>query len=451
MEKRRRELRYSELVAYGVGGIFINLGIICDQFSMYFLTNIALIPAATVGTIMLLTTIFDAVNDPIIGNMADQCNSRIGKYRPYIIAGGIGMCITMVLRFTVPPFGMAGKVVYYAIVFAAFSVAFTACCVPWQASMSILSKDYHDRNLLLTVRSLSGAVMNAVIGAILMQSVEKLGGGATGWQRFVICAWIVGLPCVYVCQRGMKRVDYQGSLATPEKRPFLKQWSRVLKNKPVVCVCCAIGLASLAQSLAGNGAMYYYEYVLQDTGVLAVTSVYSFPIAVGSALLLPFVLKRIDKRYLMVIAFAISMVRPVALILIGSNLSVGAATWLVVISRVGTVLFNNAIYAWVPECVDFTRLRDGVGSIGLISASVTFMQKIGRACGQWLAGLFLGFVGFDATQLVTQRITQEILNINGLYQAIGLTIALIPILFFPISKAKGDEIRLQLETRDNSK
>ena len=105
------------------------------------------------------------------------------------------MCLTMILRFSVPPFGTTGKIVYYAVAFALFSMAFTMCCVPWQASVSLLTADYHGRNLLLTVRSLSGAVVNAVIGVTVLKSVARLGGDAVGWRNYTAVLWALGLPC----------------------------------------------------------------------------------------------------------------------------------------------------------------------------------------------------------------------------------------------------------------
>lgn len=451
MKNRQGELSRFELAAYGLGGIFINFGILCDQYSMYFLTNVALLPAEIVGTLLMLTTIFDAVNDPIIGNMADHCDTRLGRYRPFIIAGGLLMCVTMTLRFSVPPLGTAGKVGYYGVVFALFSMAFTMCCVPWQASISILTGDYHERNLLLTMRSLSGALVNAAIGVTVLRSVALLGGDRTGWRNYVLLLWLLGLPCVYLCQKGLWRIDHPGAYPPPVRRPFVTQFFGMLRNKPVMCLGGAVMLASLAQSMAGNCAMYYYQYILEDTSVLQATSIYSMPISVAAALCTPLILRRIPKWWLMVWAYVISMIRPVVLVVFGARVSIPAATALVVISRIGTVLINTAVLAWIPECVDWTNWKAGAASAGLVNASITFLQKFGRSLGQWLAGLLMGIAGFHVTEAMTPKILRQILNINGLYQGIFLTLAMVPVVFFPISHKKAAEIREALAQRDGKK
>ena len=79
----KRDISLGTFLAYGIGGLAINTVVIADQFGMYFLTDIALLPARAVGIINLITTLFDAVNDPIIGHLADQSNTRWGKYRPF--------------------------------------------------------------------------------------------------------------------------------------------------------------------------------------------------------------------------------------------------------------------------------------------------------------------------------------------------------------------------------
>ena len=448
--RKRRNPTIQEYAAYGIGGIFINLGIIAEQFGMYYMTNVALLPSAVVGSMLMFTTLFDAVNDPIIGGMADRCNTRMGKYRPFILLGAIFMCITMVLRFTVPPLGTVGKVVYYLIIMMLYSVSFTMCCVPWQAMSSVLTRDYKARNLLLTVRLTAGALTGTVIGAALLRGVERLGGGAAGWQRFILLVWCIGLPAAFICQRGMRFVDYPGSIPTPPRRTVFHHMLQLAKNRPVVCVCAAISLSSLTQTINNVSSMYYYEYVLGDTSVLELTAIYSLPISLACNFAIPFVLERMDKRHLLLAAYCISLVKPVAIWIFGASLSVRAALGLIVFSYIGASLYGASIFSWVPECVDWTSLHHGAGEAGIISAFVTFAQKLGRAFSQWLTGILMGLVGFHAALAIQPEVVGVILNLNGLYQILGYSLTLIPIFLFPISKAGGDRIRKDLSAQEDA-
>lgn len=449
MKKEKGTLSYYEIFAYGTGGIFINLAGVGDQFGMYFLTNVALLPSAVVGIMMMITTCFDAVNDPIIGSMADQNATRIGKYRPFLIFGGLLTGLISVLRFTNPDIGQSGKIVYYMVLMLLYSVGFTACSIPWQAMMSVLSPNYNERNVLLSVRSISGNVTGMAVNAVILVAVASLGGAESGgWWKFMAIAWVFACPFIFICQHGMRRVDHQGSIPNPPKQQFFRRVGHVLRHKPVLYLCLAIAISSLIISMSSISEMYYYEYVVGDVYILTKTSVASFPITIGCAFLLPFILKVIDKRYMILIAFGISLIKPICIMAFGANIPMSGVVALIVISRAGTAFLSASIYAWVPECVDYTNWKDGITCAGLITAATTFMMKLGRAGGQSLTGWLMAYAGFDATKVVTEQVIGQILHINGLYSVIGFCLTIVPILLFPISRQKANHIREELTHRD---
>ena len=103
----------------------------------------------------------------------------------------------------------------------------------------------------------------------------------------------------------------------------------------MVCVCAAISLSFLTQTINNVSSMYYYEYVLWDTSVLELTAIYSLPISLACNFAIPFVLERMDKRHLLLAAYCISLVKPVAIWIFGAFLSVCAALGLIVFSYIG--------------------------------------------------------------------------------------------------------------------
>ena len=358
------------------------------------------------------------------------------------------MAICMVLRFHIPNLGFSGTMAYYLIVLMSFSIGFTMACVPGQALISVLSTDYNKRNILMTIRALSGTVLGAIVSIAALPSVNYFGGGAKGWEKFVLCTQVLAVICIYIYQRGMRRVDYPGAIATPEHSPLLKRMFSLLKCKPVLCVSLATALNALTLTLSGVCSMHFYDYVLGDVNILTEVSAYSLPIAIICPLLTPFILKKIDKKWMLVAGFVISLIKPAVIMLLGEDITVPITIVLILISRVGQSFFGSAFIAWVPECVDFVYLEHGAVYAALISAIVTFMQKCGRALGQGLAGILLDVAGFQGGTEITTRALHEILRINGLYQIIGLCLAVIPISLFPISRRQGEEIRRRLHERD---
>ncbi len=452
MKKEKRTLTNAEILSYAAGGIFINLAGACDQFGMYFMTNVAMLPAEIVGIMLMCGTVFDAVNDPIIGAMADRNQSRIGKYRPFLILGGLLLCLVSIFRFIVPDFGQSGKVCYFMILLCLYSVGFTMCNIPWNTMMSVLSPNYTERNVLLSTKTISSNFVGMLVSGIMLRSVAALGGDENGgWWKFALIGWAVALPFIFICQNGMKRVDYKDSIPSPPKRSFFKGFVHILRHRPVLCLCLGMLISSMVSSMMNTSELYFYQYVLEDMTVLEKTSFLGFPVTLCCAALIPICLKYIDKRIAIIGAFAVCMVKPVFIFLFGDGLSTNFVIALIIISKAGMALQAAAIYAWIPECVDWTNYKDGAASAGLVNASVTFTMKLGRALGQSAAGGFMGMAGFTAGASVTKEVVSQILNLNGLYPVLGLCISMVPILLFPISREKAAEIRAYLAERDQKK
>lgn len=104
------KLSIREKIGYSLGDAASNL--FFQTFILYlpfFYTDIFGMPAAAMGTMFLLTRIWDAVNDPIMGAIADRTNTRWGKFRPYILIMGLPLALGGLLTFTTPAFGIGGR------------------------------------------------------------------------------------------------------------------------------------------------------------------------------------------------------------------------------------------------------------------------------------------------------------------------------------------------------
>ena len=330
-----------------------------------------------------------------------------------------------------------------------YSVGFTMCNIPWNTMMSVLSPNYNERNVLLSTKTISSNLVGMLVSGIMLRSVNALGGdGNGGWWKFVVIGWVIALPFIFICQNGMKRVDYKDSIPNPPKRSFFRGFSHILRHKPVLCLCLGMLISSMVSSMMNTSELYYYQYVLKDMSVLEKTSFLGFPVTLCCAALIPVCLKYIDKRAAIIAAFIVCMIKPMFILLFGDTLGTSFVIALIIISKAGMALQAAAIYAWVPECVDWTNYKDGAASAGLVNASITFTMKLGRALGQSAAGGFMGMAGFSAGAEVTRGVIAQILNLNGLYPVLGLCLSILPILFFPISREKAAEIRDYLAERD---
>jgi GPH family glycoside/pentoside/hexuronide:cation symporter/probable glucitol transport protein GutA len=145
-----RGRRQGEKLAYGFGCFGQNMIYsFMANFLLYFYTDIfGLLPAAA-GTMLLIARIWDAVNDPMMGIIADRTNSRWGKFRPYLIFTPILFVRSPSATFSAPQLSYAGKLAWAYLTYIPFSMIYTASDIPYWALSSTLSADTNERNKII--------------------------------------------------------------------------------------------------------------------------------------------------------------------------------------------------------------------------------------------------------------------------------------------------------------
>src|SRR6056297_1822988 len=113
MRKSKEKVSLKEKIFYGFGDFSSNLFWMTFVFyGTFFYTDIFGLPASVVGTMFLVTKLWDAVNDPMMGIIADRTDTKWGKYRPYILWLAIPFGVIGTAAFTTPNIGMTGKIIY---------------------------------------------------------------------------------------------------------------------------------------------------------------------------------------------------------------------------------------------------------------------------------------------------------------------------------------------------
>ncbi|MGE5858986.1 MAG: MFS transporter, partial [Ignavibacteria bacterium] len=147
------KLSLKEKVGYALGDTASNLYFQTFViFILNFYTDVFGLPAAMVGTLFLFTRIFDAINDPFMGAIADRVNTRWGKFRPFVFFFAVPMAIMGVLAFTTPDYDLSGKLIYAYITYNLLMVMYTIVNVPYAALMGVLTPDSMERTEISSYR-----------------------------------------------------------------------------------------------------------------------------------------------------------------------------------------------------------------------------------------------------------------------------------------------------------
>ena len=162
---------------------------------MIYLTDTIGMDSGIVGTLMMVSKLFDGVTDIFFGSMIDKTKSRMGKARPWMLWAYIGCSAMIVMLFIVP--AGASKFAQYAWFFVAYTllnaVFYTANNIAYSALTSLITKNDSERVQMGSIRFMFAFGTSMLIQTITVDAVEAMGGGAAGWRTIAILYAVIGL------------------------------------------------------------------------------------------------------------------------------------------------------------------------------------------------------------------------------------------------------------------
>ncbi|MBD3288202.1 hypothetical protein GF337_05305, partial [candidate division KSB1 bacterium] len=176
MSSEAMKIPVREKAGYGIGEIASNIIWMTIMFFLpIFYTDTFGIPAAVVGTMFFVVRLFDAINDPIMGMLADRTNTRWGKYRPYILWMAVPYGIGGILMFMTPDFGLTFKIIYAYATYIFMMIIYTAIMIPYSALSGVMTSDYLERTSLNSYRFVGAFVGGLFIQGLALYMVSQLG------------------------------------------------------------------------------------------------------------------------------------------------------------------------------------------------------------------------------------------------------------------------------------
>lgn len=262
-------IKLKEKIGYGFGDMASSMfWKLFGSYLMIFYTDVFGLPAAVVGTMFLITRIWDSLSDPILGAIADRTTTRWGKFRPYILWGAVPFGIIGVLTFTTPSLDMTGKIIYAYITYSLMMGIYTVVNVPYASLLGVMSPNPKDRNTLATFR-MAFAYIGSFIALLLFMPIVNLFSGNSndivdqqrGWTMGV---GVIAVVCVilFVLTFALTRERVK---PIKEKQATLKEDLRDLaKNKPW-WILLGAGVAALVFNSIRDGAtVYYFKYFIVE-------------------------------------------------------------------------------------------------------------------------------------------------------------------------------------------
>jgi Na+/melibiose symporter-like transporter len=187
MQEGIQKLSFREKVGYSLGDSAANFIFqAVMMFLMFFYTDVLGISAAIAGWIFLATRIWDAINDPMMGAIADRTNTRWGKFRPWILWSALPFGIIGVLMFTTPNLSAVGKIVYAFITYNLMMMIYTVNNVPYCSLTGVLTGDSIERTGLAQYRFIFAMLASFVVQGLSIPMVNHLGVDNKTIVQFIV-------------------------------------------------------------------------------------------------------------------------------------------------------------------------------------------------------------------------------------------------------------------------
>lgn len=419
-----------------------------STYLMIYYTDTIGIPAATVSIMMLVIRIFDALNDPLIGSLADRTHTRWGRYRPWFMVGSIVMATFIVLIFAASPdWSFKGRMIWMWVIYILLTVASTCSNMPYGALNGCITPDSEDRAKVSSLRMMfanTSSMITVIIAVPLIRAFSSDGSvsNARGYFYAVLITCILGIPTMILSCWKTKEVVTPPP--TQKNIPIKAQMKSLIKNKPVIILI--FGQFILGCVIYGRAAMlaYYWQYNAGDAGYATTYGIVSFFAAIiGTGWLGNFVFQKTRHKgktsailnFITAAAYyAMYFVTPPSILF-----------WvLTFIGSMGFYAYMGIHFGAIGDAVDYGEYISGVRCDGFLSAFVSVANKAGGALMPAIGAAVLAAMNYVANTDQTPQILNAINWFVTLIPAIISTINGFLYLMYPISTEKHREIMEEL-------
>jgi glycoside/pentoside/hexuronide:cation symporter, GPH family len=416
-------------LGYGLGDFGFNLFFTTSSlYLLFYYTDVLGLPPATAGWVFAAALIWDALFDPAMGYIANRTRTRWGRYRPYLLFGGIPLAISWALVFL--PVSLEGTAL---LVFAAgthilFRTLFAVVNMPYLALSAVMTSDSHERGVLASVRMMAAASCGIIVAVFTLKLVDMFGGGREG---FFIVACLYGALATATFTISFLTVREQ-AIDVNEEHPTIPEMLTMLRHNRAFWIVCAAMLAGGVGGTVLNKMLpYYFKYTLGREDLIGP----AIGTAAGAILLsMPvwtWVMRKTSKRTMWIAgsvigvaaygAFWIAPPEPRFVIPIMIFLGIGGGA--------GYLGF----WAMMPDTVEYGEWRSGTRSEGAIFGFVSLIQKGSLGLAAAALGEGLARAGYVANSVQSDATLASIKVIMIGVPAACATIAAIAISFYPIT------------------
>jgi oligogalacturonide transporter len=443
---QNEKLSLKTKIGYGLGdlyggGAFIILG----TYYLHFLTDVVKIAPVLAGLIIMISKIWDAVTDPLMGMISDRTRTRFGRRRPYFLLGIPLIFISFWLLWY--PVGFAQewqRFAYMLFSYMFFVTVITMVMIPYNALAPELTLDYNERTSLTAFRMFFSMLSSVICAILPLEIIKRFDSPKTGYTTMAtFFGAFFAIPFLFTFLATKERKEFQ----QPVFKFTFKEFVEPFKNKTFVFVLLMYLFSFLTMDVIMSILIYYMTYYVKKGNI---TNLALGVLLISEIIFIPFwsfVAKKYGKR----VAFLSSVMVWIVAMFYSLTITPASPTALIYLfaafTGIGTGGVVVTIYSIFADVPDVDELMSGKRREGIYSGLFTFMRKLSSAVGLFLVSSIISAAGYRPGQQQTETFLLVLRLMFVFLPVVLLTLALIFALKYPLTKDLHETLKKILQLK----
>lgn len=408
----KKYLKWYQKVAYGSGDLASNCSYgLVSSFLLLYLSDVMGLNTGIIGTLMLVSKIFDGVTDVFFGNMIDRTKSRLGKARPWMLYAQIGVSLCLVLLFSIPNMGQTAQYAYFFAFYTCLNAVFyTANGVAYATLSALITNNAQERVQLGSIRFMFAVATNIVMGFAVTGGVEAFGGGASGWRAVAIICAVIGLVVNTISCLAVKEVEPEelAAISQPEDKPqddqigFWDSMKLLFTNKYYILILVLYIVYYVMSNITTGSGVYFTKYVLGNASLLGMFQMMKmFPVIIALIFTPMLVKKAKSMQKVNFWGYFINCMLSIPFVYFAYVKNVKLMLLFMFIKGIFAGTLTGTLNALIAEISGYTYRTKGVRMDGTMFSCSSLGIKIGGGIGTAAVGWLLdlgGYIGTATTQ-----------------------------------------------------
>lgn len=382
--------KWRQRVGFGISDYACNLAyLLTNTYLLFYYTNCAGLKASDVGVMFLITKIIDAFTDYLTGTWIDRTDTKMGRYRPWMLFGAPVLAFGMVILFSVPTsWGMTAKLVWAYVSYIIFSFGYTLVNIPMTPIVTTLSPDPIERTNIVTTKQMFASLGSLTSSIFVLPLVQFFSGSkdatgsalATGYRMTNVILGAAVIILMIICVLNVEEIN--PPVVTSEKGEKIKgnifsDLKDIFKNKYYILFIFFVIFFYFGYLVMYASIQYYFTYIVGDITLMSVAmsimTIVPIPIFVLSSILCS---KGVKKSTLLKIGSIVAMLALLFMFFFNGKV---ATIVFITIWSIGFGFRQSILFAAFPEIFDYTEYQVGRSLAGTQYSLVGFAVKLASA------------------------------------------------------------------------